>query len=79
MRGTLWERIRRHAGERFETKTGKPFTYQIPGNFLRVIRDGEEVNRSLSRTNFMKAAASCPRTVRAKSRSGRGRRTRGRF
>jgi hypothetical protein len=22
-----WERIRRHAGEAFETKTGKPFTY----------------------------------------------------
>lgn len=56
----LWERIRRHAGERFETKTGKPFTYQVPGNYLRISRQGEEVNRSLSRTNFVKAAELMP-------------------
>ncbi len=56
----IWERIRRHAGERFETKTGKPFTYDVPGNYLRVAREGEEINRSLSRTNFMKAAAAMP-------------------
>ncbi len=56
----LWERIRRHAGEPFETKNGKPFTYEVPGNYLRVTRDGAEINRSLSRTNFMKAAAAMP-------------------
>jgi hypothetical protein len=56
----LWERIRRHAGEPFETKTGKTFTYEAPGNYLRVSREGAEVNRSLSRTNFSKAAALMP-------------------
>lgn len=56
----LWERIRRHAGERFETKTGKLFTYEVPGNYLRVSREGVEVNRSLSRTNFGKAAGLMP-------------------
>ncbi len=56
----LWERIQRHAGEPFKTKNGKSFTYEVPGNYLRVTRDGEEINRSLSRTNFMKAAATMP-------------------
>jgi hypothetical protein len=56
----LWERIRQHAGERFMTKTGKPFTYEVPGNFLRVSRGGDEVNRSLFRTNFCKAARLMP-------------------
>ena len=37
----LWERTRRHAGEPFETKTGKTFTYKAPGDYLRVSRDGE--------------------------------------
>lgn len=37
-----------------------PFTYEAPGNHLRVTRDGGEVNRSLSRTNFTKAAALMP-------------------
>lgn len=56
----LWERIRRHAGEPFETKKGLPFTYEVHGNYLRVRREGEEINRSLSRTNFMKAAERMP-------------------
>ncbi len=56
----LWERIRRHAGEPFKTKRDKPFTYAVPGNYLRVTREGQEINRSLSRTNFMKAAATMP-------------------
>ena len=57
---TLWARIRRHAGAQFQTKTGRPFTYSVPGNYLRVNREGKEINRSLSRTNFMKAAARMP-------------------
>lgn len=51
----IWERIKRHAGEEFQTINGLPFTYVVPGNFLRVARDGTEINRSLSRTNFAKA------------------------
>jgi hypothetical protein len=28
----VWERIRRHAGEGFQTITGLSFTYEVPGN-----------------------------------------------
>ena len=53
---TVWDRIRAHAGETFHTKTGLPFTYEVPGNYLRVNR----ANRSLSRTNFAKALSAMP-------------------
>jgi hypothetical protein len=44
----VWERIQRHAGEKFVTKTGQAFTYRVPGNFVRVERGATEINRSLS-------------------------------
>lgn len=56
----VWARIERHAGSEFKTRTGLVFTYRVPGCFLRVSRDGREVNRSLSRTNFEKALVSMP-------------------
>ncbi|MEP7739920.1 hypothetical protein [uncultured Nocardioides sp.] len=56
----VWDRIRRHAGEEFVTTTGLPFTYRVPGDYLRVTRDGSEINRSLSKTNFSKAAKQMP-------------------
>jgi hypothetical protein len=56
----VWRRIEAHAGEMFHTTTGLPFTYRVPGAFLRVTRDGREINRSLSRTNFEKAQALMP-------------------
>jgi hypothetical protein len=56
----VWDRIRRCAGQTFSTATGLPFTYRVPGEFLRVEREGREINRSLSRTNFEKAAAEMP-------------------
>lgn len=56
----VWERIRANAGQQFPTKTGKPFTYVVPGAYLRVTRDGKQINRSLSRTNFAKAALAMP-------------------
>lgn len=56
----IWERIKRNAGEEFFTINGLPFTYVVPGNFLRVTRNGEEINRSLSRTNFEKALPVMP-------------------
>lgn len=56
----VWDRIRRCAGQTFSTATGLPFTYRVPGDFLRVEREGREINRSLSRTNFEKAAAEMP-------------------
>jgi hypothetical protein len=39
---------------------GLPFTYEVPGNYLVVTRDGETINRSLSKTNFRKAAEQMP-------------------
>jgi len=59
---TVWDRIVRCAGETFMTATGLPFTYRVPGDYLRVTREGREINRSLSRTNFVKAAAAMPAT-----------------
>lgn len=56
----VWTRIERHAGQTFTTATGLPFTYRVPGDYLKVSRDGREINRSLSRTNFMKASAAMP-------------------
>lgn len=53
-------RIERHAGSEFKTRTGIVFTYRVPGRFLRVTRDGREINRSLSRTNFAKALENMP-------------------
>ncbi|GIG29668.1 hypothetical protein Cma02nite_22680 [Cellulomonas marina] len=32
----------------------------MPGDFLRVTRDGKEINRSLSKTNSRKAAEMMP-------------------
>lgn len=56
----VWTRIERHAGQAFATATGLAFTYRVPGDYLKVSRDGREINRSLSRTNFMKASAAMP-------------------
>lgn len=56
----VWARIQRHAGQTFQTITGLNFSYRVPGNRLRVIRDGREINRNLSRTSMMKAAAVMP-------------------
>lgn len=56
----IWNRIRSHAGEPFLTKTGLPFVYAVPGNFIRVTRGESEIERSLSRTNFVKAITAMP-------------------
>ena len=55
----VWTRIERHAGQTFTTATGLPFTYRVPGDYLKVSRDGREIERSLA-TNFMKACAARP-------------------
>lgn len=36
----LCERIQGHAGEPFETTTGKFFSYDVPSNYVRVKRAG---------------------------------------
>lgn len=57
---TVWDRIRRRAGEPFETVRGLSFTYRVPGDYMRISRDGREVNQSLSKTNFAKALDRMP-------------------
>lgn len=57
---TVWDRICKCAGQTFTTASGLPFTYRVPGDHLRVSRDGREINRSLSRTNFAKATSAMP-------------------
>ena len=56
----VWRRGERNAGQTFKTITGLEFTFQVPGRFLRVTRDGREINRSLSQTNFAEALRSMP-------------------
>ena len=57
---SVWPRIVQYAGQTFTTATGLEFTYRVPGQFLRVTRDGREINRSLSRTNFARALEAMP-------------------
>lgn len=69
---SVWSRIRSYAGEEFWTKTGQPFTYEVPGKYVRVTREGREINRSLSRTNFETAAAQMPASGPAAIRARQG-------
>ncbi|MDT0501757.1 MULTISPECIES: hypothetical protein [unclassified Halomonas] len=39
----VWVRIERHAGEKFETITGKPFTYEVLGDYLRTDRAEQDL------------------------------------
>jgi len=51
-----WGRLRLSVGQEFRTVTGLPFTYEVPGNYLRTSR----TVRHLSRTNFEKALELMP-------------------
>lgn len=65
----VWPRIVQYAGDTFTTATGLEFTYRVPGQYLRVTRDGREINRSLSRTNFGRALDAMPADRPATSRT----------
>lgn len=56
----VWNRIEQHAGERFVTATGLPFTYAVTGEYVRVRRDGRAVTRTVSRANFARAVTQMP-------------------
>lgn len=53
---TIWKRLKAHAGEEFETKTGKTFTYEIDGNVMRPSR----TERNLHSGNFEKVIGMLP-------------------
>jgi hypothetical protein len=52
----VWARIQTYAEQEFRTITGISFTYEVPGNYLRV----HGIERNLSRTNFAKATELMP-------------------
>lgn len=59
----IWQRILDRAGERFHTSTGLPFTYEVVAGArgpIRVFRDGQEIDRNISRSSFEKALPSMP-------------------
>jgi len=49
----VWDRICSLQGQRFVTKTDKPFTYLLEsGTTVWVERDGRTINQSLVKSNF---------------------------
>ena len=53
---TVWARISAHAGQRFSTKTGRPFTYVIERGALVTDR----TDYPLAKTNFVEALKQVP-------------------
>ncbi len=49
--GALWENIKAHAGQDFQTITGLPFTYEAHEGFIKPSR----ANQMISRSDFEKA------------------------
>jgi len=50
---TIWDRICHLQGQKFITKTGKPFTYSVEsGATIWIERDGNRINQSLAKSNF---------------------------
>ena len=56
----IWRRVVHHQGEPFQTVTGKPFTYEVEGAGIWFFRNGERVNRKLTRKQFEIALSRCP-------------------
>lgn len=52
----IWSRISALQGEKFETKTGKPFTFEIHGEVFRPSR----TKYNIARADFEKAFALVP-------------------
>lgn len=60
---SAWGRIKSHQGERFETVTGLPFTYEVGGAGIWFFREGRRINRKLTRAQVETAIARCPLTT----------------
>jgi hypothetical protein len=59
---SVWDRIKSHQGEEFKTVTGKPLTYEVERAGIWFFRDGERINRKLTRRQVEVAIARCPLT-----------------
>ena len=42
----IWNRLKKHQGQEFKTKTGKPFSYEISGTIFRTNRTKYNITRS---------------------------------
>ena len=58
----IWKRIQQHVGEVFHTKRGKPLTYKIDGEYMRVSRDTfpRQKDWFVPRSKFAKALPNVP-------------------
>ena len=54
---TIWARICHFQGNKFTTKTGRPFSYSVESGALWVERDGHRINQSLAKSNFSQVYA----------------------
>lgn len=54
--GSIWEKVKQHQGETFETVNGKPFTYTVEGNKIIHTRCKTPIFKS----NFEKAVCLNP-------------------
>jgi hypothetical protein len=52
----LWSRLRTYEGQEFETKTGKPFTYELSGDVFHPSR----TTYNISKAEFQKALTLVP-------------------
>ncbi len=52
----IWQRLRSLQGETFETKTGKPFTFEISGDIFKPSR----TEYNISKADFQKALELVP-------------------
>ena len=57
---SVWSRIKSYQGEEFKTATRLPFTYEVEASGIWFFRNGQRINRKLTRTQLDRAIARCP-------------------
>ncbi len=55
-----WQRVIEHQGAEFRTASGLAVTHVVDGTGVWFFRDGQRVNRRLSRAQFDEAVRRCP-------------------
>jgi hypothetical protein len=57
---SVWRRIQKFQGEQFFTRKGLPLTFEVEGNGIWFFREGQRINRKLTRTQVDVAISRCP-------------------
>jgi hypothetical protein len=52
--------VSNYQGQEFRTSTGLPFTFEVEGTGIWFFRDGQRINRKLTRKQFDEAVSRCP-------------------